>query len=172
MNQRIVEKIFLQYGLGRVKSTQKIEIGFTNKVYLINNKFILKVRENKENEEHFEKEVFFYRFFKDKIPVPEIRVYDNSKKIYNKLFTIYPKIEGDNLYSRWHLMNNSQRKKTIKQLCSILKIINRSSYEDFVKKFKLKQPMNWHNKIVGRINLSLRKIIARTVKFNSKPLDL
>ena len=72
MEQKIVEKIFESHGLGKVKSVANIEIGFTNKIYLVNDSFILKVCEDESNEQKFETEVFFYNFFKDKISVPKI----------------------------------------------------------------------------------------------------
>ena len=79
MEKKTVEKIFKEHKLGEVKTFQKIEIGFTNKVYIINDKYILKVCEDITNEEKFEIEVFFYNFFKDKIPIPKISVFDKSK---------------------------------------------------------------------------------------------
>lgn len=158
MEKKIVEKIFQEYSLGKINSIQKIEIGFTNKVYLVNDKFILKVCEDETNEQKFEIEVFFYNFFSDKISVPKIKVFDKSKSIYGKFFMIYPKIDGDNLYSKWHLLNNDERKNIIKQLCDILKIINKSPYDDFVKKFKINSSDNWHNKILSQIQNSLKKI--------------
>ncbi len=161
MDKKIIKKIFLQNGLGRVRSIKKIEIGFTNEVYSINNKFILKVREDVANEDKFEREAFFYNFFKDKIQVPKVISYDNSKKTYNKFFLIYHKISGDNLYSRWHLMNNPERRQIIKQFCKILRKINKSAYKKFAIQLKLDSALNWHNKIISQIQSSLKKIENR-----------
>jgi len=158
MDKKIVEQIFIQYNLGKVKSFKKIGIGFTNEVYSVNDKFILKVCEDEDNEEKFKREVFFYNLFKDKIPVPKIKVFDNSKKIYSKFFMAYHKIEGDNLYSKWHLLNNEEQKKIIKQLCEILRVVNKSPYDEFVKKFKLNSSVNWHDKILNQIQNSLKII--------------
>jgi aminoglycoside phosphotransferase (APT) family kinase protein len=158
MEQKIVEKIFAEYDLGKVESVANIEIGFTNKVYLVNDAFILKVCEDESNEQNFEIEVFFYNFFKDKIPVPEIKVFDKSKNIYGKFFMIYPKIEGENLYSKWHLLDNKQRKNIIKQICEILRIINKSPYDEFKQNFKINFSDNWHDKILNQIQNSLTKI--------------
>ncbi len=163
MDKRTVEKIFLQYNLGEVNSIQKIEIGFTNKVYVVNNKFILKVCEDKENEKNFEKEVFFYNLFKEKIPVPKIEVYDNSKKILDRFFMIYPKIRGDNLYSKWHLLSDSKRKNIIKQLCNILRVINNTSYHKFTKTFRLDSSVNWHDRIINKIKNSLQRIEQKKI---------
>ena len=158
MEKKIVKKIFESHGLGKVESVANIEIGFTNKVYLVNDAYILKVCEDESNEQKFEIEVFFYNFFKDKIPVPKIKVFDKSKSIYGKFFMIYPKIEGDNLYAKWHLLNNDQRKIIIKQLCDILKVINKSPYDKFQQKFDVNFSDNWHDKILNQIQNSLKKI--------------
>jgi len=99
MNKKIIKKIFNENNIEEVKYIKKNEVGFTNQVYSINDKYILKICENENNEENFEKEVFFYNLFGGKIPVPEVVFYDNSKQIYNKFFMIYSKIQGDNLFS-------------------------------------------------------------------------
>lgn len=158
MEKKIVEKIFESHDLGKVESVANIEIGFTNKVYLVNDSFILKVCDDESNEQKFESEVFFYNFFKDKIPVPKISVFDKSKSVYGKFFMIYPKIEGDNLYAKWHLLSNEQRKIIIKQLCDILKVINKSPYDEFLQKFDVNFSDNWHDKILNQIQNSLTKI--------------
>ena len=158
MNQIIAEKIFQEYNLGEIQSIQKIEIGFTNKVFLINNKFILKVCVDKSNEEQFEKEVFFYNFFKNQISVPQIKIFDNSKNIYDRFFTIYPKIEGDNLYSKWHLFSNEERKTIIKQLCGILKIVNEAPIQEFAKRHNINLSNSWQDKILNQIQNSLLNI--------------
>jgi len=158
MNKTIIKKIFSQNNLGKIDKIEKIKIGFTNIIYLIENKYILKICKGINNENNFEKEAYFYNLFKNKLPVPSLIVYDNSKKIYNRFFMIYPKIQGDNLYAKWHLMDNSERKKIIKELCGYIKNINDTVYGDYVKKFKIDSSLNWHNKIVTSIQNSLKKI--------------
>ena len=158
MNKEIIEQIFDGHKLEKVDSIQKIEIGFTNEVYSINDRYILKGCEDAGNEEKFEREVFFYNFFAGKIPVPEITVFDKTKQFCDKHFMIYPKIEGDNLYSKWHLLGNSERKEVIRRLCEILRIINQSSYEEFASKFNIDASFSWHDKITGSIQESLKQI--------------
>lgn len=156
MNLKEVKQVFIDNELCKVSSVEKVEIGFTNKIYSVNNKFILKVCEDETNELNFEKEAYFYKFFEGKISVPKVIIYDNSKKKYCESFMVYHKIKGENLYSKWHLLNNKRRKEIIKQLCQILKKINNSSYKGFVKKFKLKNSINWHDKIIKQINNHLK----------------
>ena len=71
---------------------------------------------------------------------------------------IYPKIEGDNLYAKWHLLSNEQRKIIIKQLCDILKAINKSPYNEFLQKFDVNFSDNWHDNILNQIQNSIMKI--------------
>jgi len=158
MNKKKIQQIFIEHNIEEAKTIEKIEIGFTNKIYSINNRYIIKVCENKDNEKMFEREVFFYNFFKDKISIPKIMVFDTSKRIYDKIFMIYPKIQGDNLYAKWHIINNNEREFIIKELCENLKIINNEPYENFIKEFKLNADVDWRKTIINKINHSLKEI--------------
>lgn len=113
MKHDIINKIFQNI---KIKSEyfEKINIGFTNDIYCINNDFILKFCKDYKNEINFKKEVFLYDIFKEKIPIPKIIYYDNSKKLLNKDFMIYKKISGDNLYEKWHLITINEKKNIIK----------------------------------------------------------
>lgn len=154
----IIKKIFFENNVEKVENIEKINIGFTNEVYSINDKLIIKICENNENEENFEKEAFFYELLRDKIPVPNVIIYDNSKKIYNKSYIIYAKIQGDNLYSKWHLINDENRENIIKELCNFLKIINNQEIDEYIKKFNIKLPIDWKGIILDKIYNSLNKI--------------
>ena len=184
MNKQTIKQIFKANSLKKPEKIEKIEIGFTNQVFSIDNKFILKICQDTKNEKSFDKEVFFYNLFKKDLPVPKVIVYNKSKKIHNRVFMIYKRIGGDNLYSKWHLMSNSQRKAIIKQLCNILKTINKKSTKSFTKKYNLSSNINWKTKITSKINKHLKQIekrkilskdltnsIKEFVKTNSKILD-
>ncbi|MFH1694398.1 MAG: aminoglycoside phosphotransferase family protein [Patescibacteria group bacterium] len=158
MNQKTVEKIFSKHNLGQVNSIEKIEIGFTNEVYSVNNEFIFKVCKAESNEDNFQREKLFYDFFKGDIPVPEVTVYDDSKQVYERVFMVYPKIEGDNLYAKWHLMDNKERRDVVRQLCEILKVINLKPYENKAKEFGLNLPESWCDVVCSRIQEHLGKV--------------
>ena len=163
MNKAFLSTIFKLNNLGKVTSFQRIEIGFTNKVYFVNNEFIVKVCDDEANEQNFAKEVFFYSVFKNKIPVPDIIIYDTSKKLYNKHYIVYPSIKGDNLYLKWHLLCIEKRKNIVKQLCEILKIINQTPYKSFVEKFNIDTVISWQEKVVNKIYNSLEKISKKNI---------
>lgn len=140
MKQETIQQIFLNHNLGKINKIEKIAIGFTNKIYSIDDKYILKVYDNQKN---FQREICFYDFFKDQLAVPKIIVHQEN-------YLIYHKIKGDNLYSKWHLMNTKQRKSIVKQLCNSLKIINQAPHQG--------AEINWQEHILEKINTSLNKI--------------
>lgn len=158
MDQETVKQIFLHHGLGGIESLNRIEIGWTNKVYSVNDNLILKVCDDESNEEGFAREAFFYEFFENKMPVPRIRVYDNSRKLYSKAFMVYPKVTGDNLYSKWHLLNDDQRRDIVAQLCAILRLIHESPYDEFVREFNIDPSVNWRDQVTSQIYNSLAAI--------------
>lgn len=153
-----INKIFDFYKLGVVKTIEKIEIGFTNNIYSINEKYIVKVCVDQRNEERFEKEAYFYEYFKGEIPIPNVKIYDDTKRLINYNYLIYPKIQGANLYSKWHLLEESERRKIVRKICEILKIINAGSIEAFTKRFNIASEFSWRNKIVNKIEKIVEEI--------------
>lgn len=158
MDLEQAQNIFQHHRLENVLSIHKIEIGFTNKVYSINDKYILKICDDRENEGNFEKEVFLYNYFKGKLPVPEVILFDASKEIYGRDFMIYHKIQGENLYSKWHLMSDDQRKAIVQQLCQILKTINTTELDTFLKRYETGEALNWRDRICAKITNSVGEI--------------
>ncbi len=163
ISKQAIQQIFTKNNLGKIKSVEKMTVGFTNAVYSINNTFILKVCENEANEKNFAKEAFFYNLFKNTIPVPEIIVYDNTKTLCNKNFIIYHKIIGDNLYTKWHVMTNAERKNAIKQLCNILQKVNDTDYREYVENFHMPHTISWKNVILSKIKKSLQELKTKNI---------
>ncbi|MCH8519795.1 MAG: aminoglycoside phosphotransferase family protein [Nanoarchaeota archaeon] len=123
----MIEKIFKNNNLGSIHFFKKIEIGFTNQVYIINDKYVLKININEENSNDFRREYELYNFFNGTINVPKVIVYDNFKKVIEYDYMVYHKIEGENLYAIWDTYSIKDRKEIVKQICSLLRIINQTS---------------------------------------------
>lgn len=49
---------------GKNPKTEKINIGFTNTIYIVNNSYVVKICTNKDNEVKFLKEIEFYKKIK------------------------------------------------------------------------------------------------------------
>ena len=158
MDNEIINSIFTENGLWKISNIKKLNIWFTNEVYNIDDKYILKICLDVENEKNFKKEVFLSKYFQNKIPVPEVIIYDNSKKILNNDFIIYKKISWVNLYSKWHLLKNKDRKIIINNLCSILGFINKVDFLSLKKDLDINLGKSWKELILEEINNSLEKL--------------
>lgn len=60
---------------------QKINVGFTNEIYEVDEKYIIKICVNKANEKNFLKEISFYEQNKNCSFIPQLLAYDTSFKI-------------------------------------------------------------------------------------------
>ena len=159
----MIAKIFKKNNIRVVDKACSINIGFTNDIYIVDDHYILKVCINKENEESFNKECFCYNIFKGKIPVPNIIVADTSRSIIDNYYMIYEKIIGDNLYSKWHLLNDRERKSIIRQLADIINCINTTEYKSFSTELKINEEINWHDLKYNSLNEKLNKIKFRNI---------
>jgi len=163
----IITKIFNENNITIVNEIHKLDIGFTNDIYIINDQYILKVCVDEKNEENFNRESFCYDFFKDMVPVPNIIVSDTSKRVINKYYMIYEKIAGDNLYSKWHLFSSEDRKHIVSQLANMINCVNTSEYKLFLNHFKMNEDINWHNLRYNSLKEKLSEISKNKILDNN-----
>lgn len=112
-------------------SYEKINVGFTNTIYNVNNKYIIKICTDINNEDSFKNEINFYEKNINNMFIPKLYVFSIDKKDINYYYEIIEKVEGTNLYNLWHTFNNEQREGIIKQLCDALKIIHSNICEKY-----------------------------------------
>lgn len=158
-----IRQLCAQAALGTIDSIRKIEIGFSNDVYCIDDKYILKTGRCDEDEEPFRKDVFLCNLLQDKVPAPKIIYSDTSKTLVDRFFMIYHKIPGSNLYSKWHLLSRNERREVTRQLCAILRQINETPYDSFAREFHIDTCQSWHDMTRSRINGWLDKINERNL---------
>lgn len=166
LNTDTISKIFEENNIGKASKVCSIDIGFTNDIYVVNDNYILKVCVEEVNEVNFMKECFCYDIFKGKIPVPKIIVSDTSKSLIDKDYMIYEKIVGDNLYSKWHLLNDEERKSIIRQLADIVNCINTTEFKSFSSKFKISENINWHDLKYNSLIVKLNKMRLNNILDN------
>ena len=106
---------------GKNPQIKKINVGFTNTIYEINDSFIVKICSNVNNEENFKKEIDFYNKNKDNTYIPKLYYSSIDKKIVPYNYEIIEKIKGVSLYNVWHKYSESEREDIIKQLCIFMK---------------------------------------------------
>lgn len=114
---------------------KKINIGFTNTIYNIDNKYIIKICTNKNNEDNFKKEIEFYKTNQDNELIPKLYYSDTNKKDIPYYYEIIEKLEGISLYNVWHTFSEEQRENVIKQLCEGMKLFhnNKGIPYDWIK---------------------------------------
>ena len=74
-------------------SMEKVNVGFTNLIYILDKKFILKICSNYENEKEFENEINFYNKNEGNNLIPKLYYYDDSKKDIPYVYEIIEKVE-------------------------------------------------------------------------------
>jgi serine/threonine protein kinase len=114
----------------KYRQLTKSESGFTNLVYFIDNKLVIKVLESNGNEVKFTNEIGFYKSMDfDFIPK-----YICSGDYKGVKYLIIEKIQGVSLYEVWHHLSDKERKKIIIQIAHMLKTINEQVNSSFLDK--------------------------------------
>lgn len=139
--QRIIkENNYLNNNMNYIK----VNKGFTNTIYNLDNKYIIKICSNKDNEERFNSEINFYLSNKNNKYIPKLYNYyiSNNNKDYS--YEVIELIKGKTLYSMWHTLNTKERKNIIKEITSIMKSIHsiKGNYYNFSKYLKDKLDTN------------------------------
>ncbi len=126
----------------------KIDAGFNNQVYNINNLYIVKICSN--NKENFKKEISFYLNNYHNNFIPQL-YYFNIEEV--PFYAIIQKVEGISLYHLWHTFSESQREKIIKQLCQFMKLIHK----------EVKAPYDWNSYVKQEFQEKYQKVVQSNI---------
>lgn len=116
---------------GMSPKVEKINVGFTNAVYKINDSFIIKICINSNNEKEFQKEIDFYKMNKECSFIPKLYDSNTDKIDVPYFYEIIEKVDGVSLYNVWHILNEEQREEIIKKLCIVMKCIHNNIGESY-----------------------------------------
>lgn len=126
-----------------VQSIERITYGYTNKIYSINGRYILKICTNKRNRENFKRASLFCQKYFGSINCPKI--------LYSCLDTdnawqIEEQVKGENLFFKWNQLNKDEKEDVIRKICAELRKIheipvtnvfkNNFEPEDWKRKFE------------------------------------
>ncbi len=116
---KIMEKNKELFGIN--SSLEKINVGFTNTIYNVNDSFIVKICTDIDNESKFQSEMDFYKSNETNSLIPKM-YYSYTKKLeVPYYYEILEKVEGVTLYNVWHTFTEEQREDIIRQLCDAMK---------------------------------------------------
>lgn len=131
--EKIIDEIIEQNKelFGENAKYEKINVGFTNTIFIVNNMYVVKICTNPDNEKNFVKEIKFYKANKDNELIPKLYYSNVEKDAIPYYYEIIEKIEGVSLYNIWHTLNRNQREDIIKQLCDAMKQFHRNVGESY-----------------------------------------
>lgn len=152
MNIGLLKQIFAVNCLPEPLAFRKIEVGFTNSVYAVDEKYIVKFCGNPSNTKPFTLEAELYKKFRGRLPVPQPLAFDATSSVVPEAYMIYPMIDGENLYNVWHVYSHETRESIIKQLCGMLRYITNTDTTRLG--LLLDTASNWKDVIIGRIRRS------------------
>lgn len=114
----------------------RINVGFTNTLYNVNDKYIIKICTDLDNEEKFKKEIAFYNSNTDNDLIPKLYYSSIDKTEVPYMYEVIEKIDGVSLYDVWHKLDESEKEQIIKQLCEAMKKFhsNKGIAYDWVEK--------------------------------------
>lgn len=123
---------------GSRPEVKKINVGFTNTIFIINDKYVVKICTNSSNEEKFAREIEFYMNNKDNDLIPKLYYASMDKSVVPYYYEVIERIDGVSLYNVWHTLNEVQMEDIIKQLCMAMKMFhsNTSDWYDWTLRTK------------------------------------
>ena len=134
----IMKQITLRHKslFGENPQVYRINVGFTNTLYNVNDEYIVKICTDINNEKKFKKEINFYNSNKDNNLIPKLFYSDVDKSTISYMYEVLEKIDGVSLYDVWYKLNENEREDIIKQLCDAMKKFhsNKGKYYDWVKR--------------------------------------
>ena len=172
----IINKIVQQNQslFGTNPKIDKINIGFTNTIYNINDLYIVKICTDEDNEKEFKKEIDFYNSNKNNNLIPKLYCSSINKKDVPYFYEIIEKIDGVSLYNVWHTFSEEQREDIIKQLCDAMKQIHSNIGEkyDWTKTMQEKfMPLYIQAKNLNIFNEEEQKLLDYAYSKFNKYLD-
>ncbi|MBQ7308134.1 MAG: aminoglycoside phosphotransferase family protein, partial [Clostridia bacterium] len=117
---------------------KKSEAGFSNEVYFIDDRYVLKICDGKKSHK-LKKEITIYQ----NIKMENVPKYILHGEIEDKVYLIIEKIQGKSLYNVWHILSEEDRKHIIYLMCNILKEFSSQPHFYLEERYKSE---NWLQK--------------------------
>ncbi len=150
---KLIEKILQKENI-EYDNITKSTSGFTNEVYFVDEKLVIKIVSKRSKPEKLKKEIDFYKNVKlDFIPQ-----YVSSGDVDGVDYLIITKLKGKSLYSIWHILTDDQRSNCVLQIAKILKEFNKQNYEFLPQKYIQKNNIEkWQKSFALNIDILKRR---------------
>ncbi|AUD64988.1 hypothetical protein BK011_04580 [Tenericutes bacterium MZ-XQ] len=134
---------------------EKSKVGFSNLVYFIDDKYVLKVLEPEGNKIKFMNEIGFYKTMNfDFIPN-----YVSSGEHEGTIYILMERVSGVSLYEIWHTLSSEKRGAVVEQIANILKEINKVQDHKFLQQKYIRDDLVdiWKNAFTRNIEILNQK---------------
>ena len=136
--EELVKKILVRENIV-FKKLEKSNSGWTNIVFFVDDKYVVKIKGKDIKAEKIQKEIAFYK----NVNLSFVPKYISSGNIDGVDYLIIEKLKGQSLYRVWHKLGELERHDVMYQISQILNEFHVQNHDFLIDKFV--QP-NWQNK--------------------------
>lgn len=126
-------KRILQHENIDFKEITKSSSGFTNYVYFVDDKYVVKMINNQEKQYKLLNEIKIYK----NVDMEEMSKYITSGTLEGRAYLIIEKIPGKSLFKIWHLLSDNERREIVRQIAEILKKFHSQDYHFLSKEITI-----------------------------------
>ena len=159
--ENIIKEILQKENMSFEKIT-KATSGFTNLVYFVDDRFVIKMSKDDTIKKKLDKETSIYQ----NIQLPCIPTFLANGNLQDYQYLIISKLNGKSLYSIWHILSKAERQSCIKQIASILKEFNKQDYNFLSEEYK---DLDWVEYLSKE--LKTKSLTLTEMGFNTQDID-
>ena len=160
--ENIIKEILQKENIHFDKIT-KATSGFTNLVYFVDDKFVIKMSKDDIVKKKLDKEISIYKNVKSSC----MPTFITSGNLQDYQYLIISKLKGKSLYSIWHTLSNGERQSCVKQIVRILKEFNKQDYNFLNDEYK---ELGWVEYLSKE--LKAKSLALTEMGFNTKCVDV
>lgn len=159
--QNIIKEILHKENILFEKIT-KATSGFTNLVYFVDDKYVIKMSKDDAIKKKLNKETSIYQ----NVQLPYIPTFIANGKLQGYQYLIISKLKGKSLYSIWHALSIIERQSCVKQIAKILKEFNQQDYKFLSEEYKDLEWVEYLSK-----ELKTKSLALTAMGFNTKDIE-
>jgi len=159
--ENIIKEILHKENIPFEKITKAIS-GFTNIVYFVDDKFVIKMSKDNTIKKKLNKETSIYK----NVKLSCMPTFISNGHVQDYQYLIISKLNGKSLYSIWHTLSNGERQSCIKQMANILKEFNKQNYNFLNEEYK---DLDWANYLSNELKAKSLALIE--MGFDAEDID-
>ena len=141
----------------------KATSGFTNIVYFVDDKFVIKMSKDDAIKKKLDKETSIYQ----NIQLSCMPTFIANGTLRDYQYLVISKLNGKSLYSIWHTLSIIKRQNCVKQIARILKEFNKQDYFFLSEEYK---DLDWINYLSRE--LKAKSLALTEMGFNTEDIDV